>query len=185
MSAQLAPGTAYPLGATPLDGGVDFCQDNEISWFDWSLPEKHGDIFRFVKHLIAARLGYGLGRADADTLLALLEKVQIEFGGITPGRLDAGPTSHALAASRRSASGAEHFYLIVNAYWEPLTFTLPSPPATAPQGWRLWLDTNRLAPDDIHGRDDMPAVDENSYLAAPRSIVVLVAQQQSRDATTL
>ena len=32
-----------------------YCQDNEISWFDWSLLEKHRDIHRFVKILIENR----------------------------------------------------------------------------------------------------------------------------------
>src|SRR5258708_21128286 len=32
-----------------------YCQDNEISWFDWSLLEKHQDIYQFVKMLIEIR----------------------------------------------------------------------------------------------------------------------------------
>ena len=32
-----------------------YCQDNETSWFDWSLLEKHADIHRFVKTLIQIR----------------------------------------------------------------------------------------------------------------------------------
>jgi isoamylase len=72
-----------------------YCQDNEISWFDWSLLEKHGEILRYVKQLIAARLQFGLGRSDTDTLMVLLKQVQVEFGGVLPGVLDDGPTSHA------------------------------------------------------------------------------------------
>ena len=33
-----------------------YCQDNELSWFDWTLVEKHADVHRFVKLLIARRL---------------------------------------------------------------------------------------------------------------------------------
>ena len=33
-----------------------FCQNNEISWFNWRLAEKHADIHRFVKELIALRI---------------------------------------------------------------------------------------------------------------------------------
>ena len=36
-----------------------YCQDNELSWFDWTLLDKHGDVQRFVKQLIADRLGVG------------------------------------------------------------------------------------------------------------------------------
>jgi glycogen operon protein len=114
--------------------------------------------------------------------MALLKQVQVEVGGVLPGVLDDGPTSHALAVSRTSASGTEQFYLMVNAYWEPLKFTLPSPTAAASQGWRLWLDTGQPAPGDIHEPNDMPAVAENGYLVGPRSVVVLVARQQVSDA---
>ena len=154
-----------------------YCQDNEISWFDWSLPEKHGDIFRFTKQLIAMRQEFGFGRSDADTLLALLKKVQAEFGGVTPGEVDDGYTSHALAVSRKSPSGEQQFYVMVNAYWEPLTFTLPPLAATAPRGWECWLDTSRQAPEDIHALNELARVSGNVYTVGPRSIVALVARR--------
>src|SRR5260221_81765 len=37
-----------------------FCQDNETSWFDWSLVERHADIYRFLKALIALRMNRDL-----------------------------------------------------------------------------------------------------------------------------
>jgi isoamylase len=37
-----------------------FCQNNEISWFDWTLVEKHADLHRFVRHLIALRMNRDL-----------------------------------------------------------------------------------------------------------------------------
>ena len=156
-----------------------YCQDNEISWFDWSLAEKHRDLFRFVKQMIALRLRFGRGRSDADTLPALLQKVRPEFGGVTPGVLDSGPNSHALAMLRNSTSGDAQLYLMVNAYWEPLMFTLPPAPAAAPDGWRLWLDTGQPTPDDIYGWENAPHVEAPSYLVGPRSIVALVAMVQA------
>jgi isoamylase len=153
-----------------------YCQDNEISWFDWSLVEKRADIFRFTKQLIAMRMGFGFGRSDADTLLALLEKVQVEFGGVSPGVVDGGFTSHALAVSRTSPGGEVQFYVMVNAYWEPLTFTLPPTSVTAPRGWECWIDTSKAAPEDIYGLDAMQGVGADSYTVGPRSIVALIAR---------
>ena len=154
-----------------------YCQDNEISWFDWSLPEKHADIFRFTKQLIATRLSFGFGRSDADTLLALLKKVQVEFGGVTPGAVDGGYTSHALSISRTSPTGEVQFYVMVNAFWEPLTFTLPAASIAAPRSWECWLDTSKPAPEDIHGLDSMPSVDGTTFTVGPRSIAALVARK--------
>ncbi len=156
-----------------------YCQDNEINWFDWSLLDKHSDVHRFVQQLIAARLHFGQGRTDADTLLALMQKVQIEFGGVTPGVLDGGPTSHALALTRTSPTGAERFYLMINAYWEPLTFQLPPAPAAAPAGWQLWFDTSKPSPDDIYRREDAPLVGATTYQVGPRSISALVANERA------
>ncbi|MGA7937941.1 MAG: glycogen debranching enzyme, partial [Kovacikia sp.] len=156
-----------------------YCQDNEISWFDWTLPDKYRDIHRFVKQLIAARLHYGQGRTDMDTLLALLQQVQIKLSGVTPGMLDEGYTSHALALSRMSPAGTERFYLMVNAYWEALNFTLPSVSPTAQQNWCLWIDTSRPAPNDIYAPDDTPPVVGSTYKVGPRSMVVLVAKVES------
>ena len=80
-----------------------YCQDNELSWFDWTLLDRHADIYRFVKQLIADRLHFGRGRTEDDTLEELLQRVRIEFHGVTLGAPDEGDTSHALAMSRALA----------------------------------------------------------------------------------
>jgi isoamylase len=155
-----------------------YCQDNELSWFDWTLPDKHADVHRFVKQLIADRLGFGQGRTADDTLDELLKRVKIEFHGVTQPEPDVSDTSHALAMSRTSPSGKDVFYVMVNAYWEPLDFALPDAPATT-QGWRLWIDTSRPSPGDIYPRDDAPLVAENLYPVGPRAVVALVATEGS------
>ena len=99
-----------------------YCHDNDLSWFDWTLLERHADVHRFVKELIAARLGFGQGRTGDDRLDELLKRVKIEFHGVEGGAPDIGPTSHALAMSRISYSGKAAFYVMFNAYWEPLYF---------------------------------------------------------------
>lgn len=152
-----------------------YCQNNEISWFDWSLLEQHGDILRFVKQLIAARLRFGMGRTDADTLVDLLQRIQVVFGGVEPDVMDDGHTSHALSLRRTSHSGQEQFYLMFNAYWEALTFHLPPVRTTATGGWALWFDTGKAAPDDVYGAGDLLPVMQDEYVVGPRSVVALVA----------
>jgi len=52
-----------------------YCQNNELSWFDWSLLEKHSDIYRFVKHLIQARLQRDVSKPEYSmSLNQLLQK---------------------------------------------------------------------------------------------------------------
>jgi isoamylase len=155
-----------------------YCQDNELSWFDWTRLDKHADVHRFVKQLIADRLDFGQGRTADDRLDELLERVKIEFRGVTQAAPDVGNTSHALAMSRTSHNGKNVFYLMFNAYWEPLAFALPAAPATT-QGWRLWIDTSRPSPGDIMSRDDAPPVAGDQYQVGPRAIVALVATEGS------
>jgi glycogen operon protein len=154
-----------------------YCQDNELSWFDWRLLERHADIHRFVKQVIADRLHYGRGRTGDDLLDELLQRVKIEFHGVTQAAPDEGSTSHALAISRLSPGGKEVFYGMINAYWEPLDFVLPAAPE-ATQGWRLWIDTSQPAPYDIYARDAAPPVTAHLYRVSPRSIVVLAAAEE-------
>jgi len=154
-----------------------YCQDNELSWFDWTLLDKHADVYHFVKQLIADRLDFGQGRTADDRLEELLQRVKIKFHGVTLAAPDVSDTSRALAMSRTSPSGKDVFYVMVNAYWEPLDFALPDAPATT-QGWRLWIDTSRPSPGDIYPRDDAPPVAENLYPVGPRSVVALVATER-------
>ena len=79
--------------------------------------------------------------------------------------------------SRTSHNGKDVFYLMFNAYWEPLDFALPAAPATT-QGWRLWIDTSRPSPGDIYPRDNARPVAEDQYRVGPRAVVALVATEE-------
>ena len=153
-----------------------YCQDNELSWFDWTLVDKHADIHQFVKQLIADRRYYGRGRTEADVLNQLLQRVKIEFHGVRLATPDTGSTSHTLAMSRLSSNGKEVFHAMANAYWQPLDFELPAVPFGT-DCWHLWLDTYLPSSCDIYPQDAMPPVVGSSYRVGPRSIVALVAGQ--------
>ena len=45
------------IGRTQHGNNNAYCQDNEISWFDWQLVEENADLFRFFKQMIALRRG--------------------------------------------------------------------------------------------------------------------------------
>lgn len=154
-----------------------YCQDNATSWFDWTLLDKHGDVHRFVKELIAARLHFGSGRTDNDTLLGVLQRARFEHHGVASGPPDEDFTSHALALSRESVDGAVRFYIMINAYWEPLSFALP--PATTTRSWQVLLDTSLPSPADINSWPEAPPAPGASYLVGARSVVVVVARGDS------
>jgi isoamylase len=150
-----------------------YCQDNEISWFDWSLLEKHPDIHRFVKTLIAIRRRQTETIVPNLTLNQLLARARIECHGIRLHQPDWSNQSHSLAIAASSVAADLDLYLMLNAYWEPLRFELPPVREDKPQPWRRWLDTFLEPPDDIGALADAPQVGDLSYLVNPRSIVAL------------
>ena len=151
-----------------------YCQDNEISWFDWSLLEKHADIHRFVKTLIEIRHRRTETVLNNLTLNQLLMRARIECHGLGLHQPDWSDQSHSLAISASAIAANLDVYLMLNAYWEPLRFELPLVSEDELRPWRRWLDTFLEPPDDICLFSDAPPVASSSYLVHPRSIVALV-----------
>jgi glycogen operon protein len=152
-----------------------YCQDNEISWFDWSLLEKHANIHRFVKKLIEFRLSLNVYKdVRGVPLRRLLETAQLDWHGVKLGKPDWGDASHSLAFTVRGSRGL--FHIIFNAYWKSIKFELPP---TTEQGltcWRRVIDTSLLSPDDFSDPEKAPVLEAEVYNVAARSVVVLVAQ---------
>jgi glycogen operon protein len=157
-----------------------YCQDNPISWFDWTLLSRHADMHRFVKELIAGRLALMGDREEEQTLLERLRATRAELHGVSLGAVDRSEASHALAVSRWSEDGTIGLYLMINAYWEPLDFALPSLPKEGPPSWRRWIDTSNSSPDDICDWSSAPAVPGKVYRVGPRSVVALIASAAER-----
>jgi len=149
-----------------------YCQDNETSWFDWALLEKHAELLRFVR-LMAARRIQRSAKAEQQrlSLNQFLNRTKIEWHGLKLHQPDWGENSHSLALTTQDLADRLQFHILFNAYWEPLDFELP-PPAD-PGGWRRWIDTALESPQDIVELDDAPLVDERIYRVQARSVVLL------------
>ncbi|GAW69074.1 glycogen debranching protein [Geoanaerobacter pelophilus] len=155
-----------------------YCQDNRIGWFDWTLQERHADIYRFTKELIKARLMQSGTLSEARTLSQLLGQARLEWQGVKLGSPDWSHESHSIALTVWSRSRHVVFHYMVNAYWEPLDFALP-PPRRLPGGtWYRWIDTSLASPDDIVPWDLTPPHASRSYRLPPRSLVVLIAKSR-------
>jgi glycogen operon protein len=148
--------------------------------------ERHGDIHRFVRELNAFRQRRDVAVEGAPlSLNQLLRRARIEWHGVALGRPDWSESSHSLALTVRSLGARFLLHLMLNAYWEPLTFQLPVP-AERGQAWRRCIDTALAAPDDICPWETAPVVTQAAYLAQPRSVVLLalaLAAPQAPDAS--
>jgi isoamylase len=150
-----------------------YCQDNEISWFDWNCLEKHADVFRFVQQLI--RFTQSLQLFAEEHFLYVGEHPDLPYliwHGVKVGQPDWSFNSRTLAFTLYHPQAREQLHVIFNAYWEALTFELPS----VNQGyepWRRCIDTFLDSPNDICDWTQAPLVQDRMYLAQSRSAVLL------------
>jgi isoamylase len=152
-----------------------YCQDNETSWFDWTLLERHRGLHRFVQALIAFRHQRDILVARTQlTLNQLLAVARLDWHGVEIGSPDWSDRSHSLAFTLTSVGGRFRIHGMLNAYWEPLRFQLPPADAETLGGWRRWIDTSRPAPDDIVDWELAPDLADTSYLVQSRSIAFVV-----------
>ena len=151
-----------------------YCQDNETSWFDWTLVTKHADVRRFVKLISAHRLMRHSGPELEDlSLNQLLRTADRAWHGVRIGKPDWRVSSHSLASSVMCRDHNLLFYVILNAYWEPLEFELP---VINNVSWHRWIDTSLDSPHDIAEWLNAPVFVGSMYQAAPRSVVALYAR---------
>jgi glycogen operon protein len=149
-----------------------YCQDNELSWFDWSLVERHAEIHRFVRLLNARRLLRNVEPERQRTSLSeLLRDATKAWHGVKLNQPDWSDGSLSVALSAELHSERLVLHLILNAYWEPLEFELPH--SSGANMWRRWIDTALDSPDDIVPWEQAPNLYAKTYRVADRSIVML------------
>jgi glycogen operon protein len=153
-----------------------YCQDNEISWFDWDAVQRHTRLHRFVKVLLARR---GLREIEGEqqrlSLNQLLRRANKAWHGTKLNQPDWSQQSHSLALSAEVRKEKLFFHLILNAYWEPLEFELPAGAGAGSNPWRRWIDTSLESPEDIVDWPSAPTVTDRIYLAGLRSVIVLIS----------
>ena len=168
----LAQGTPMLLGGDEMgrtQGGNNnaYCQDNAVSWFDWSRVGRFDDVYRFTRmmnrfrkrHPSLRRPRYGLG---------------VEWHGVEVGKPDWSPASRTLAYTLTRADDDVALHIMINMHTEALPFQLP-PTAAGMRWWRV-IDTARPPPHDIveQGKRWPVEGDGGSYAVQDRSIVVLI-----------
>lgn len=148
-----------------------YCQDNEISWYDWSYLEQHQEVYRFTRGMIAFRRAHPV--LSTEQFYTDAEIHWFSPHGDLPHWTD--PKERQLACLIHEG---EHtaLYLMFNASAEAATFHLPPMPYDAP--WHLAVDTSHEAPQDLFGVGDEPLLDHSQeYPLSARAGAILVARQ--------
>jgi glycogen operon protein len=149
-----------------------YCHDNEISWLDWALLAKHADVHRFASLLCARRAQRSVKHErERVNLQTLLRDAKKAWHGIKLNSPDWSDGSLSVALGGVLSEDQICFHLMLNAFWEPLVFELPTPQVG--KAWRRWIDTSLESPDDIVVWEKAPPMTRNAYQVADRSVVVL------------
>lgn len=150
-----------------------YCHDNALNWFDWTLVDKHADVLRFCRKLIAFRESHDnftrrrffTGERNARGV------PDIEWHGChlgAPGMQD--PASGVLAFT---LGGEVHdFHVMLNMEPTALEFALPQFPG---RQWKRLVDTALESPLDVAEPGDEVVVTAGTYLVTDRSVVILQA----------
>jgi isoamylase len=152
-----------------------YCHDTEMNWFDWSLVEKHADVHRFFRLLLARRLLRDVAHEDLRTSLSkMIAASNHAWHGPRLNQPEWGADSRAIAFGAELKKEGLLIHLILNSYWEALDFELPIRDGRGP--WLRWIDTSRTSPEDIVEWKAALPVPDGSYRAGPRSVVMLYAE---------
>jgi isoamylase len=164
-----------------------YCQDNEITWFDWTLVEKHHEIFRFFKEMIAFRQQHHTLRRrqffDGQKNIRGLPDISWHGCRLEPPNWN-DPTGTALSFTLGGIPDTQgmndtDIHVMLNMHWEELDFDLPNVPG---RQWYYIVDTSLPSPDDILASGEVPGdnrrVNGLSYRVRPRSAVVLISRDE-------
>lgn len=154
-----------------------YCQDNIVSWLDWSRKEKYSDFFKFCKYMISFRKRFHVITDNSGATTSSLPPVSIHSN--TPWQTNFNDHSRMVGVmyagvNRENKNLDEIVYFGVNAYWENVNVELPELPSG--YVWKLYVDTGRNA-------DDVIVENKNIYLynrcisMHGRSVIAVVAEK--------
>jgi isoamylase len=153
-----------------------YCQDNEINWFDWTLPEKNKDLLRFWQRQIAFRKRHVNVHRARFYIGEVNERgvPDVAWHGLElnkPGWRD--PNARCLAVTVGGFGGEDDLHVMMNMYWEPLSFELPP---VEGRHWYRSSDTSLPSPHDIADPGHEARIEGNKYVVNGRSVVILVSK---------
>ena len=150
-----------------------YCQDNLISWLDWSLLKKNKDLFDFFQYMIRFRKDHPVIRKDLEP--SYLGVPAMSTHGLTPDETNFSGDSHVVcvrfAGYNESTQKEDLVYLAVNSGWFPVTLTLPELPEH--YKWKVAVNTGDPKCQFFH-KNSMPTVESKIFLGE-RSVIIFVA----------
>ncbi len=176
------------MGRTQQGNNNAYCQDNEISWFDWNLQQENADFLCFTrqliqfyqKHPIFRRRKWFLGEGRPDLGFSDVGWYNLNGNLMTEGHWREGFIKvltiflNGNEIASPDAQGQpirdDNFLIFLNTYYEPMEFTIPR--ALQRRSWRLIMDSTQPA-FVIDGKAFTRKNKEKLVSVAPRSLIIL------------
>lgn len=151
-----------------------YCQNTPLSWFNWENLDAHHDIWRFTRNTIDLVQNLQLFQQTRwlQVTNSFLNAPHLIWHGVKLHEPDWSAQSHSLAFTLYDPAIEEEMHIMLNAYWEPLTFELPKPHPHSQ--WYRIINTACPAPYDIVDSTKEP-IKSRIYQVMDRSCVVLMA----------
>ncbi|RKM54064.1 glycogen debranching enzyme GlgX [Butyrivibrio sp. X503] len=129
------------FGNTQFGNNNAYCQDNEISWLDWSLIEKNRDYYDYYRNIIQFRRKHPCIRKDLEPAKCGLPFISVHTENPDNGNItkDSRVICIRYAGYYDKKGHDDIVYIAINAYWEDIQIMLPGAPAGS--YWTLCADT--------------------------------------------
>lgn len=153
-----------------------YCQDNIISWLDWSRLEEFKEIHDFVRHMIQFRKEHPILRKMTKPSSCQFPEISVHNGTPFNASTDYKTKLIGIMYAGRNEEDKEDdiVFYCMNAYWEPLVMQLP----VLPNGKHWHVDTNTNA--EYFDGEDFTAKTEflgvNTIRVPARTTIILVAE---------
>ena len=153
-----------------------YCQDNIISWLDWSRLEEFKEIHDFVRHMIQFRKAHPILRRMTKPSSCQFPEISVHNGTPFNASTDYKTKLIGIMYAGRNEEDTEDdiVFYCMNAYWEPLVMQLP----VLPNGKHWHVDTNTNAEyfdgEDFTAKTELLGV--NTIRVPARTTIILVAE---------
>jgi isoamylase len=153
-----------------------YCQDNALSWVDWTNLEQHGGVFRFFQAMIDFRKRHPSVHRPRffEGEINVRDLKDIEWHGCKlygPGFND--PDCRVLAFTMGGDPDEEDLHVMLNMSWEELAFEVP---VVKGRSWFRAIDSGLPSPQDAAEVGKEEPVDGATYRVGPHSVAILVSK---------
>jgi len=151
-----------------------YCQDNALSWFDWTHLDSQREMLRFTRELIALRRRHAsltANRFYTGNIVSGRGRADIAWHGMRLNQPNWGDGARVLAFTIAGIEREEaDLHVVLNMSDEAVQAEIP---VIAGRRWHLAVDTAGDAPDDVIARPDQRALPRLVQRVSSRSAVVL------------